>query len=156
MTGGFLGFGTGEILLLIVLAVVMFGPERIPEYSRKAARVIYYLRNIANTATHQLKQELGPEYQDLTLQDLNPKTFLKKQLDVDLDDIQRELNNTAQEINAAGAQAGTALGELNASVTQAQAVALADPPLDAAAASRPHTPGATLDQWGISFDPEST
>lgn len=152
MTGGFFGIGAGEILLLVALAVVMFGPERIPEYSRKVARVIYYLRNIANSATHQLKQELGPEYQDLTLQDLNPKTFLKKQLDVDLDDIQHELNNASQEINAASAQAGMALDELNSSMTQAQAVAVADP----VTTPHPHTPGATLDQWGISFDPEST
>ena len=98
----FLGIGWGEFTLLLVLAVIFFGPEKLPEISRRAARVVHAVRLFANQATDQLKQELGPEYQDLTISDLNPKTFVHKHLlaDVqdDLDGIKKELDGVRTEL----------------------------------------------------------
>ncbi|MFV0428641.1 MAG: sec-independent translocase [Arachnia sp.] len=74
------GIDAVEFVVLIVVAVVVFGPERLPQFSRKAARVLVYLRDIANNAQTQLRTELGPEYSNLELKDLNPKTFIRKQL----------------------------------------------------------------------------
>lgn len=73
-------FNAGEIILLVVFAVVIFGPEKLPDLARKAARVIHYLRNIANDAQGRLREELGPEYADLNLTDLNPKALVNKHL----------------------------------------------------------------------------
>ena len=61
-----------ELVLIIVLAVVIFGPEKLPQFSRKAARIFVYLRDIANNAKQTISTELGPEYADLELKDLNP------------------------------------------------------------------------------------
>ena len=72
--------GAPEIIWLVVLAVLMFGPERIPGFARKAARVYKYLMNIASGAKDQLVGELGPEFADLSLADLNPRTFISKHL----------------------------------------------------------------------------
>ncbi len=69
-----LDFNAGEILLLVVLAVIIFGPEKLPDLARKAARVVNYLRGIANDARGQLR-EYAPELADLQLADLNPRTF---------------------------------------------------------------------------------
>ena len=66
--------------MLVLLAVLMFGPEKIPGFARKAARVYKYLMNIATGAKDQLADELGPEFRDLSLADLNPKTFISKHL----------------------------------------------------------------------------
>ncbi len=73
-------FNMAEIMVLILLGIIFFGPEKVPELSRKAARVLRYLRNIANDAQTKLRDELGPEYADLKLADLNPKTFVAKHL----------------------------------------------------------------------------
>ena len=54
--------GAPELLVLAVLAVILFGPEKLPEFARKAARVINYVRNVAGNAQQQLKDELGPEF----------------------------------------------------------------------------------------------
>ncbi len=88
-------FNVSEILILGVLAVIIFGPEKLPEVARKAARVLNYLRNIANDAQGRLRQELGPEFADLELADLNPRAFVQKNL---LDPVQTEVKN----LNIAG------------------------------------------------------
>ena len=74
-----------EFMLLLVIAIVMFGPERLPDLARKAARVVQYVRTIAGSAQTQLSKELGPGFEDLDLRDLNPKAFIQKHL---LDDVQ--------------------------------------------------------------------
>lgn len=96
-------FGLPEIITLVVLAIIMFGPEKVPELSRKAARVIHFLRNIANNAQDQLRAELGPQYADLELRDLNPKNFVQKhlldELQADIDDIKSDLSEVRTDLD---------------------------------------------------------
>ena len=82
-------FNMAEIVVLGVLAVIIFGPEKLPELARKAARVLSYVRNIANDAQGRLRQELGPEFADLELADLNPRALVTKHL---LNPIQNEVD----------------------------------------------------------------
>ncbi|MGA4670461.1 sec-independent translocase [Propionibacteriaceae bacterium Y1923] len=89
--------GVGEIGMLLILAVLMFGPEKIPPLARKAAKVIHFLRGIANDATSQLRSELGPEYANLSITDLNPKTFIAKHL---LGDLQEDLNEIKEDLGS--------------------------------------------------------
>lgn len=144
------GINAGEFIILVALAVVMFGPERIPEFSRKAARVVYYLRRVANDATHQLKDELGPEYQNLTLQDLNPRTFVQKHVidgfQEDINDIERELDTVKSDLNAATQDAEVATQGLNQS---------ARTPLDEQ--DQPVTASAVMrKRYGVCFDLDAT
>lgn len=73
-------FNIPEVLLLGVLAVIIFGPEKLPELAKKAARIVAYLRRIGNDARVQLREELGPEFDDIRLADLNPKTFVQRHI----------------------------------------------------------------------------
>ncbi|MGY4721388.1 sec-independent translocase [Naumannella huperziae] len=91
--------GPFEIAVLAILAVVLFGPEKLPEFARKAARVLRYVRGIANDATGQLRRELGPEYADLDLRDLNPKAFVRKHL---LEDVEPIIADVKRDVNEAG------------------------------------------------------
>src|SRR6187431_3246311 len=54
-------FNGGEIVLLLVLAIVLFGPEKLPELARKSARLLHHFRRIANDARGQLHKHLGPD-----------------------------------------------------------------------------------------------
>lgn len=96
----------GEIAMLLILGVVMFGPEKIPPMARKAAKIVHFLRGIANDAQTQLRNELGPEYSDLELRDLNPKVFLQKhllgELQEDLEDIKEDLEGIRDDLAAEG------------------------------------------------------
>lgn len=71
--------GGAEIVFLIILGVIIFGPDKLPEVARKAARVVRYLRGIANDAKNTLSDELGPELTN-DLHDLNPRGFVQRHL----------------------------------------------------------------------------
>jgi sec-independent protein translocase protein TatB len=92
-------FNTGEIVILLALGIIIFGPEKLPELARKAARVLQYIRRIANDAKGQLKQELGPEFANLKVSDLNPKAFIAKHLG---SDVQEDLAFVTNEMRSIG------------------------------------------------------
>lgn len=72
--------GFAEMLVILVVAVVVFGPDRLPEFARQAGRLIRRLRLMAQSAQDDLRRELGPEYADLTLRDLDPRVALRKHI----------------------------------------------------------------------------
>jgi sec-independent protein translocase protein TatB len=95
MTPLLLDINAPEFLLLLVLAVILFGPERLPDLARKAARVVRYIRTMAGSAQQQLSRELGPGFEDLDFRDLNPRTFVQKHL---LDDVEPIIADVKNEI----------------------------------------------------------
>lgn len=94
--------GPAEFLVIIVAAVILFGPEKLPELARKAARVIQYLRGIAGNAQSQLTKELGPEFANVEITDLNPKAFVRKHLLSDVDPIIADVKKDFTDGTAAG------------------------------------------------------
>lgn len=82
----FFDFGAGELIGLAVLAMILIGPERLPNFAVDAAKFVKKVREMATNATNELKQNLGPGFEDLKPTDLNPKTFLQKQLSSVLDE----------------------------------------------------------------------
>lgn len=118
-----------EIAVLIIIAVVMFGPEKVPQYARKAARVFHFIRNIANSTRDQLRQDLGPKYSDLEIQDLNPKVFVAKYLlddfreDIDgiksdLSDVRDDLTGVQSDLRSAVDDAADAVQDTQAGASQ--------------------------------------
>jgi sec-independent protein translocase protein TatB len=76
----FNSLGWPELTLLLVIALFVFGPERLPSMVAEAGRMLRTLRQMANSARADLQAELGPELGDLDLASLNPKTFVRKHL----------------------------------------------------------------------------
>ena len=79
--------GPLELVVLALVAIVVFGPERLPQLARDAAQLIRGLREVAKGAQTQLRDELGPEFADVDLRNLHPRTALRKALlgdDLDL------------------------------------------------------------------------
>jgi sec-independent protein translocase protein TatB len=78
-----------KIAVLAVIALVIFGPEQLPKIAAQAGRALRDLRRLANTATQDLREGLGPEFKDFDVTDLHPRNFVRKHLldDVDLTDL---------------------------------------------------------------------
>jgi sec-independent protein translocase protein TatB len=81
-----LDFGFGEMIGLVVLALILVGPERMPRVASDLAKMIRKVRSLTNTATAEIRENLGPGFEDLKPADLNPKTFIKRQVASVLED----------------------------------------------------------------------
>lgn len=78
--------GLPEFMVLAVVAIFVFGPDRLPEVARQAGKFLRSARQTITTARAQLSNELGPEFQDLDLRDLHPRALVQKHLLDDLED----------------------------------------------------------------------
>lgn len=75
-----LGIGGTEFWIVLVLAVLLLGPESLPALSRRVARIVYHWRRLVSSVGEELRAELGPEYADLRLDELDPRTLLRSAL----------------------------------------------------------------------------
>lgn len=74
------GLGAPEMVVILLLGLFVFGPERLPGIAEEAGKGLRQLRNYLRGVTDDLKTELGPEVGDLDLASLHPKAFVKKHL----------------------------------------------------------------------------
>ncbi len=74
------GVGLQELVLLAIVAVVVFGPDKLPEFARQLGQFVRSAKKLADGARDQLREELGPEYADLELRDLDPRTIVRKHI----------------------------------------------------------------------------
>ncbi|WP_030176267.1 sec-independent translocase [Streptomyces sp. NRRL S-813] len=75
--------GPLELVTIIVLAVLVFGPDKLPKVIQDVMRTIRKIREFSESAKQDIRQELGPEFKDFEFEDLNPKTFIRKHLEND-------------------------------------------------------------------------
>ncbi|WHM30946.1 sec-independent translocase [Streptomyces sp. BPPL-273] len=75
--------GPLELVALVVLAVLVFGPDKLPKVIQDVTRTIRKIREFSDSAKQDIRQELGPEFKDFEFEDLNPKTFIRKQMEND-------------------------------------------------------------------------
>ncbi|TWP33732.1 preprotein translocase subunit TatA [Leekyejoonella antrihumi] len=71
----FFGIDTPEFLILIVLAAVLIGPERLPEYLAKVRTWVRQARDMAESAQSQLKDQMGPEFDDVDWRQYDPRQY---------------------------------------------------------------------------------
>jgi sec-independent protein translocase protein TatB len=69
-------FGFGEIAVLALIAMLVFGPEKLPRAAMDAARVIKKLRSMADVAVNDFKSELPPDLANLDLRSLHPRRIV--------------------------------------------------------------------------------
>jgi sec-independent protein translocase protein TatB len=118
MTPLLLDINAPEFVLLIVLAIILFGPERLPDLARKAARLIRYVRTMASSAQQQLGKELGPEFENVDLRDLNPRAFVQKHL---LDDVEPIIADVKSEITDVQRTVSSTTTDVHTSINGASA-----------------------------------
>lgn len=74
---GLENIGGWELIVIILVGLFIFGPDKLPKAISDGVRMLRQLRNMARNATGDLSRELGTTVE---LEDLNPKTFLRKHL----------------------------------------------------------------------------
>jgi sec-independent protein translocase protein TatB len=84
----FANVGWGEMLVLVIAGLVILGPERLPGAIRWTSGAVRQARDYISGATSQLRQDLGPEFDDLReplaelqkLRGMSPRAALTKHL----------------------------------------------------------------------------
>ena len=140
--------GPLELVTLIVLAVLVFGPDKLPKMIQDVTRTIRKIREFSESAKADIRDELGPDFKDFEFEDLNPKTFIRKQLDNDelglkeirngfdlkkeMAEVTDAVHNRESDSSAAGGSAGgTAGGSVDMTKKREKLDADEHPPYDA-------------------------
>src|SRR5580692_188090 len=84
----FANIGWGEMLVLVVVGLVILGPERLPGAIRWTATALRQARDYLSGVTTQLREDIGPEFDDLRgplselqkLRGMTPRAALTKHL----------------------------------------------------------------------------
>ncbi|MEV6729267.1 MULTISPECIES: sec-independent translocase [unclassified Streptomyces] len=100
--------GALELVTIVVLAILVFGPDKLPKVIQDVTGVIRKIRAFSDSAKQDIRSELGPEFKDFEFEDLNPKTFIRKQLTENEDlreirstfDLRKELNDVTDAVNS--------------------------------------------------------
>jgi sec-independent protein translocase protein TatB len=74
------GMSPWHLAVLVVVALVVFGPDKLPGMIKELGKALRQVRATALTMQEDLKSELGPEVGDLDLRSLHPRTFVEKHL----------------------------------------------------------------------------
>jgi sec-independent protein translocase protein TatB len=143
-----LGVNGWELILLALIAVFVLGPDKLPEYAAKLARAIRKMRVLAEGAKDQLKDQLGPEYEDIDWRQYDPRQYdprriVREALLEPLDDavapLRGELDSVREAARSNGNGAAAADGTSSFGRTAAAAVAASSM---GAAAAAPQVPRA--------------
>ncbi|MCE7082471.1 sec-independent translocase [Streptomyces sp. ST2-7A] len=76
----FFDIGSLEFIALIILAILIFGPDKLPKMIQDLARFLRRVRDFSDNAKQDIRSELGPEFKDFEFDDLNPRRFARKHL----------------------------------------------------------------------------
>jgi sec-independent protein translocase protein TatB len=91
-----------KLLVLAVLALIVFGPNELPKIASHVGRALRDLGNIAESTKNDLREGLGPEFEDFEIEDLNPKRFVQRHLFDDLNADQEARQQPARQAVANG------------------------------------------------------
>jgi sec-independent protein translocase protein TatB len=69
------GIQGGEFIILLVVALLVIGPERLPEYSAKLAKLVRQARGLADSAKGQLREQMGPEFDNVDWKQYDPRQY---------------------------------------------------------------------------------
>jgi sec-independent protein translocase protein TatB len=64
-----------KLLVLTVIALLIFGPDKLPTIASQVGRALRDLRRIAEAAKNDLREGLDPQFSGFEIEDLNPKWF---------------------------------------------------------------------------------
>ena len=110
------GINGSEFLVIVLVAVIVVGPQRLPEYTRKLTQMVRQLRVFLDNARSQIAEEVGPEMADLDLSSLDPRQYdprkiVRDALGEDIDAIREDLTHPFRSVGSAAKDASDAAAQ---------------------------------------------
>jgi sec-independent protein translocase protein TatB len=73
-----LGIGIPEMLVIAMVAMLVFGPDKLPELARQFGGFVRTVKQMAENAKNDLGREMGEDFSNLSLKDLDPREVVRK------------------------------------------------------------------------------
>ena len=104
------GINGGEFIILLVIAVLVIGPERLPGYAEQLAGIVRKTKTFMADTKVKVSEELGPEIGEVDWAQLDPRRYDPRRIvrDALLEDTILDPRVKAKAAGAAGAAAGLA------------------------------------------------
>jgi sec-independent protein translocase protein TatB len=64
-----------ELVILVLAALLVIGPDRLPEYSAKLGKLVRQVRGLADNAKGQLREQMGSEFDDVDWKQYDPRQY---------------------------------------------------------------------------------
>ncbi|MDQ3156670.1 MAG: sec-independent translocase [Actinomycetota bacterium] len=74
------GMGWPEMFVIGVVAMLVFGPDKLPDLARQTGRFVRTLKQMADNAKVDLGREMGQDFSGLNLRDLDPREVVRRSL----------------------------------------------------------------------------
>lgn len=74
------GMGWPEIFVVGVVAMLVFGPDKLPEFARQAGKFVRTARQMVDNAKDDLGREMGRDFSGIGLRDLDPREVVRRHL----------------------------------------------------------------------------
>lgn len=95
------GIGSGEVILIIIVAIIVLGPKKLPEFARNAGKLIANLKSATSELKRNLEQEIGVDElsklnprkiaEDIIagedISDIHPGKYIKKTVEKEIEDM---------------------------------------------------------------------
>ena len=94
-----------EFVILVIAALLVIGPDRMPEYAAKLAKLVRQVRGMADTAKEQLREQMVSEFDDVDWKQYDPRQY----------DPRRIVREALMDDGADDGQPGKAKGQSSAS-----------------------------------------
>ena len=69
------GLTFDKLIIIAVIAVFLIGPDRLPGYAAQLARLVRSLRAMADGAKDRMREEMGPEFDEVDWTKLDPRQY---------------------------------------------------------------------------------
>jgi sec-independent protein translocase protein TatB len=104
------GLSFDKLLIIGIIAVFVLGPERLPYYASQLARLVRRARDLANGAKDRMREEMGPEFDDIDWKKLDPRQYdprrIIREALIDSDEPAPQVKPVSAEMAAAASASG--------------------------------------------------
>jgi sec-independent protein translocase protein TatB len=126
------GINGPEFFLLLLIGILVIGPQRLPEYTQKLANLVKEVRRMASGAREQIKEEVGIDIDDVDWKKYDPRQYDPRRIikEALLDDDSKPVSAGAPA--AVAAVSAAAVAAVDAAPARPQRVVQSLPPGEAA------------------------
>ncbi|MET3933252.1 twin-arginine translocase TatA/TatE family subunit [Arthrobacter sp. OAP107] len=107
------GINGPEFILLLLIGILVIGPQRLPEYTQKLANLVREVRRMASGAREQIKEEVGIDIDDVDWKKYDPRQYDPRRIikEALLEDDTKPVSSGSPAAVAAAASAAASLAE---------------------------------------------